>query len=70
MDIDEASVQSEREFMISALLGRLSDDDPSVVLAVLNLKPKVYTYLIIFLSLVRINKININFVGVVLSSSG
>ena len=48
MDIDEASVHSQREFMTSALLGRLSDDDPSVVLAVLDLKPKVYTYLIIF----------------------
>lgn len=42
MDVDEASVQSQREFMTSALLGRLSDDDPSVVLAVLNLKSKVH----------------------------
>ena len=41
MEVDEASVQSQREFVTSALLGRLNDDDPSVVLAVLNLKAKV-----------------------------
>jgi hypothetical protein len=44
MDIDEVGIQSQREFVTSALLGRLSDDDPSVVLAVLNLKPKVHTF--------------------------
>ena len=40
--MDEGSVHSQREFVTSALLGRLSDDDPSVVLAVLNLKAKVH----------------------------
>ena len=32
---------SQREFIRSALLGRLNDDDPSVVQAVLDLKPEV-----------------------------
>ena len=40
-DIGVESVDSQREFVTSALLGRLSDDDPGVVLAVLNLKAKV-----------------------------
>ena len=39
--MDEDSVHSQREFVTSALLGRLNDDDPSVVQAVLNLKAKV-----------------------------
>lgn len=50
MEVDE-SVQGQREFMTSALLGRLCDDDPSVVLAVLNLKAKVE-----FLVLIRSSK--------------
>ena len=40
-DIGVESIDSQREFVTSALLGRLSDDDPAVVLAVLNLKAKV-----------------------------
>ena len=39
--MDDKSVESQREFVRSALLGRLNDDDPSVVQAVLDLKSEV-----------------------------
>ena len=37
----EKGVESQREFVRSALLGRLSDDKSSVVQAVLELEPEV-----------------------------
>ena len=61
MDTDEGSVQNQREFVTSALLGRLSDDDPSVVLAVLNLKAQVHTYSYVHASLLKVaNAMNID----------
>ena len=39
---DEKSLCDHKEFATSALLGRLSDDDPSVVQAVLSLEAEVY----------------------------
>ena len=42
MDTEAVVVDNQREFVSSALLGRLKDDDPTVVQAVLHLKAEVF----------------------------
>lgn len=39
--MDDKNIESQREFVRSALLGCINDDDPSVVQAVLDLKSEV-----------------------------